>query len=192
MGKIIDADPYDHLTRLQYFVRYAAIYRSLRIMLINQPAKSYWRIINGTLLDMSVLEWTKIFGAYDEPTHWTRLVPSKEHDLFRSEILKYIGLSKIEWESYWEQIKEYRNLNISHHKKNNDIKEYPCLDYLLQTSFFYHEWIVKKLGQTGIQYDPEDLKRYYKSCLKQAKLFSQKACNATSAIDESVDIPRSW
>jgi hypothetical protein len=49
---------------------------------------NFWRVINGNLTDMAVLEWCKLFGSDDEqhqPVHRKNIV--SDPNQFRTELL---------------------------------------------------------------------------------------------------------
>jgi hypothetical protein len=133
---------------------------------------------------MAILEWCKVFGTDSEPTHWKTLV--SECNSFRNGLLKHIGLDETGWKCYWEQVRDYRNNALAHHRKNDNVKDYPVLDNILKSAFYYHEWLIKHLEAIGIIEEPSNLEEYYNSCLEQAKLFSANAYGSTKDIREKV------
>lgn len=173
----------EHIFRLLYVVRNAASYRSLKKYKdgFNQ---NYWILVFNNFYDAAVLEWCKVFGTDNEPTHWKTLVD--DHTSFRKGLLARIGIGEHGWESYWKQVRDYRNNLITHHQKTPKVTQYPPLDNALEAAFFYYEWLVKKLDELGIIQEPENLKDYYFSCLEQSMRFSERAFKATKEIEEKV------
>ncbi len=173
----------DHIFRLIYVIRNAANYRSL-VKYKDDFNQNYWILIFNNLFDVAILEWCKIFGTDSEPTHWKTIVD--DHAPFRKGLLNSIGLDELGWSKYWEGVKEYRNNIIAHFKKNMKVRQYPSLDVIIYSTFYYYKWLVKELDRRGIIQEPEDLEEYYKRCLEQARVFSEIAYNSTKDIKEKV------
>lgn len=164
----------EHIFRLLYVVRNAANYRSLA-KYKDKFNQSYWILIFNNFYDTALLEWCKVFGADNEPTHWKTLV--SDHTPFRKGLLNRTGLDESGWQSYWEHVRDYRNKIITHHQKSPKVTEYPSLDNVLASVFYYYEWLVSKLKTVGINQEPENLEDYYYRYLEQSKRFSEKAYN---------------
>ena len=175
----------DHIFRLIYVIRNAANYRSL-LKYKDEFSQKYWIFVFNNSFDMSILEWCKVFGTDSEPTHWKKLVEEHDHDNFREGLLKHINLTDPEWDRYWREVKDYRNNLITHFRKDPKIIRYPSLDNIINSTFYYYEWLVKKLEEYGIKQEPEDLRGYYIKCLEQANLFSETAYRSTENIQEDV------
>lgn len=173
----------EHIFRLLYIVRNAACCRSLKDFR-DDFNQSYWILIFNNFFDFAILEWCKVFGAYSEPTHWTRLV--NDHDSFKQGLLARLGLNNSEWDSYGKYIRDYRNNFIAHHKKDPKITNYPDLDNALEAAFYYYEWLLYKLDGLGIQQQPESLKDYYEYCLDQSKRFTEKAYSITKELGKNI------
>ena len=140
--------------RLVYVVRNVACHRSLPEFK-SRFCQNYWILIFNNFLDMVVLEWCKVFGSRSEPTHWSSHI--KEQNTFREGLLKRLGLSKEEWETYWDSVKDYRDNLVLHHKRNPNVTHYP------------------------------NLEEYYQRCLAQMSEFSYVAYQSTMEIKETVD-----
>jgi hypothetical protein len=183
MMKNFKEESSEHIFRLLYVVRNAANYRSLDRHEFNQ---SYWIIIFNNFYDMAILEWCKIFGTDNEPTHWKALVSDSDCSSFRNGLLKRIGLDESGWQSYWKEIRDYRNNALAHHRKSPMVTRYPPLDNVLQSAFYYHGWLVKQLEAIGIIEEPNNLEAYYNSYIRQAKLFLERAYESTKNIREDI------
>ncbi len=62
-----------HIERLVALVRSATLKRVLR-KVDPEPGLNFWRVIYGNLLDFSVIEWCKTFGADGKDGHWKDIV----------------------------------------------------------------------------------------------------------------------
>ena len=79
------------------------------------PALNFWRVMHGNLLDITVLEWCKLFGSDHEEhqkTHWKNVVTNQE--AFRAGLLQDLGVDMKAWETYWLEMKNYRDQHVAH------------------------------------------------------------------------------
>ena len=173
----------DHIFRLIYVVRNAANYRSL-LKYKDDLKQNYWILIFNNFFDSAILEWCKVFGTDNEPTHWKTLVSN--HDSFRKGMLNRLGLDESKWKTYWTEVRDYRNNIITHFQKTPKVKHYPSLENILSSTFYYYEWLVSSLKDYGISQEPENLNEYYYRCLEQAKKFTENAYISTKRIKEKV------
>lgn len=173
----------DHLFRLLYVIRNAACHRALSHYM-DECNQNYWILIYNNFLAIAILEWCKLFGTDSEPTHWKTLVD--DHNIFRQELLQTIGIDQSDWDTYWENIKNYRKEILAHHKQNPNVTHYPSLDIALESSFHYFTWLVAKLQHLNIYFVPDDLREYYDSFLSQASKFAKVSYISTKEIIERV------
>ncbi|MGR3318990.1 MAG: hypothetical protein ACUZ8O_10995 [Candidatus Anammoxibacter sp.] len=166
----------DQAFRLVYIVRNIAYHRSLHEYK-DDFVQNYWVYIYNNFLDISVLEWCKVFGSRAEATHWSNHV--NDVDIFREELLTHLCLSQIEWEEYWNHLKTYRDCGVAHHIHNPDITNYPDFDNALKVSYFYYDIVIQELRSLNVYDYPDNLQSYFDSCLDQAKEFSHTAYNST-------------
>ena len=173
------------LFRLAYIVRNIAYYRSLAAY-GDSLDQNFWIFAFNNFFDLSVLEWCKIFGSRREPTHWASVV-SDEH-VFRSELLTRLKLTPDEWESYWSQMKNYRDISVAHHTKDPKFTKYPHLDTALASTVFLYGHLVDQLEHAPepVSFLPKDLSRYYERSLSLAKRISAAAYEASRGITDTV------
>lgn len=148
------------------------------------PELNFWRVIQGGLLDLSVLEWTKVFGSNVEPTHWKGVV--EDHDKFRNELLSYLGITEQQWSEYWNELKTYRDEAIAHYFDNDNIRHYPTLDIALKSCHFYYDHLIKNLRKLGVVKYPESLEDYCERFSEQSKSIAELVTEATKEITEAV------
>ena len=105
-----------------------------------EPKQTFWIMTVNLLADAAAVEWSKVFGSWDEGTHWTRVVPKVRHDEIRTALLKALGLSQAEWENYRSTIVEYRNQMVAHHDLDATIDKYPHYDVaILAANFMFDQ-----------------------------------------------------
>ena len=173
----------DQVFRLVFVVRNVAYHRSLH-KYKDEFEQNYWISIYNNFLDIAVLEWSKVFGSKSNATHWSNHIDNEEE--FRSGLLEHLNLSKTEWEDYWNNIKNYRDSVVAHHAHNPNITNYPEFNNALSSCYFYYQKLIIELRLLNVYDYPDDLEEYYKSCIKQATMFSVTAYDSTRDIKESV------
>jgi hypothetical protein len=174
-----------HIDRLVRLVRSAKMKRVLSTVDPN-PKLNFWRVIHGDELDISVLEWCKVFGTNTEPTHWKAIVPGNDQERFRADMLVALGVNDSMWADYWTQMKAYRDNLVAHHIEATDVTHYPVLDLALRSSYFYYDYVIAQLRGLGDKRFPDDLKRYADDFEAQANEVAQRATSATADMKEQV------
>jgi hypothetical protein len=175
----------DHAQRLVAVVRNAHLKRALASV-DPQPSLHFWCITYGNLLDVSVLEWCKVFGTNAEPTHWRRVIKDKNHDAFRKGLLVALGITSAEWIAYWKEMKNYRDKLAAHYIDDGTVHAYPNLTLAITSSCFYYAHLIKELRALGEKRFPEDLSTYGARFEAQAKDIAKTALAATSVHKEQV------
>ena len=174
-----------HIFRLVHLARSAHLKRVLTD--INaKPTLNFWRLILGSHLDISVLEWCKVFGSNAEKTHWKNVVPTAEHNRFRNELLTTIQMTQEEWTSYWESMKKYRDRQVAHYEELPLGSAYPVLDSALSSSYFYYKYLIAELRKLGETRFPDDLEEYCIRFSLQTSEIAKQAVAATTDIQEQV------
>lgn len=151
-----------------------------------EPHLNFWRLIHGNQLDIAVLEWCKVFGSDGEITHWKKMVPHANHDQFRDELFKAVGITSKEWAAYWNEMKSYRDNLVAHHIELNNVTNYPVLDLALKSSCFYYSYLIKELRSLGETRYPDDLQIYCGAFESQVREIAAVVVASTVAIKERV------
>ena len=165
-------------------VRGVGIKRAL-VFVEPDSALNFWRFINGSMLDVAIIEWCKIFGTDDQETHWKKQVPEVKHERFRKDMLLYMKTSEKEWTSSWKHFTHYRNNYAAHNNTAVAGGKYPELDIILKSSFYYYSYLRGSALKSNIKL-PKCLETYYENFLEQAISISKLAIEATSNVTESV------
>jgi hypothetical protein len=181
-------DIVDILTSLVRSAHMKAVLHSIE----PDPHLVFWRVIYGNLLDVVVLEWCKLFGSDNEahqPTHWKNIVPTSDHAAFRRKLYSHLGIEKDRWNSYWDEMKKYRDNWVAHDnaKKRKIVPNFPTLKIAIESSCFYYNYVVgelMRLHQT--EQRPPDLRSYCVAFTQQTKEVAQTALAATANIRERV------
>ena len=148
------------------------------------PEMNFWRLFSGGMLDLSVIDWCKIFGANGEPTHWKGLV--SDPDKFRNDMLLSLEIDEKEWSTYWNHMKSYRDEFVAHHQRESKIKTYPVLDIAFKSSCFYYDHLARELASPYGQGLDGKLEEYAQRFYDQAKEVAVAASQATNGFKECV------
>ena len=148
-----------------------------------EPDLNFWRLIHGGFLDLSVIEWCKIFGENSENTHWKVLVDSDEgKSNFRDNLFSHLSISSAQWDENWNHLKDYRNDHVAHHNRDSSVAKYPDLDIALNSSFYYYSYLEGLTEGDRIDTIEAYAERFY----KQSRQIAEQAVAATSIFNETV------
>ncbi|MCP5358872.1 MAG: hypothetical protein H7A06_12070 [Pseudomonadales bacterium] len=146
-------------------LRGAAYYRA------GQKQKDKWidddfcRHNNTNSIDMSVIDWCKVFGDPKAKHYWKKSV--KNPDELYSSILTAANVTESEFEQYIGEMREYRDKFLAHLDEAN-LMHIPHLDIAISTSIS----IYNHLAQGGSDLEnivPNDAQKFYDSRLKYAE-----------------------
>jgi hypothetical protein len=152
------------------------------------PGLNFWRVIYGNLTDIAVIDWCKLFGSDDEDhqqVHWKNVFV--DQDAFRAGLLQFISLPQSGFETYWREMKSYRDRHAAHldfDKPRPD--RWPSFDHALPSSYYYYAQMLPALRARGMTRYPDDLKSYGEAFLIQAREIGAIAVPATKDIHERV------
>ena len=95
------------------FIRNYAIRKAIEDNSVALVEKNLWSILSNSCLDIAVINWCNLFGAYSESTHWTKCTLRGITD-FENQILNVCAISKEDFESLHHSIKDYRDRAAAH------------------------------------------------------------------------------
>jgi hypothetical protein len=152
------------------------------------PKLNFWRLMQGNLLDIAVLDWCKLFGSDDQehqPVHWKNIISDREE--FRSGLLRQLGISESQWKDYWQEMKLYRDTHVAHSDfRKPDVIAYPKLELALQSGYFYYDHLLRALQEDGAHKYPTDIREYGRRFIEQSKMIAERAVAATRDLEEQV------
>ena len=139
--------------------------------------------VSWGFLDLSALDWCKIFGSDGEPTHWKGVIDDKGS--FRNELFSSLKITKKEWTDYWDHMHDYRNEFVAHTSKETNVSTYPNLNLALQSCHFYYDYLFNMLNEGKVE-GIESLEVYSKRFREQIVEIADTAIKATSGFNENV------
>ena len=127
-----------HLASLHRLMAFAQSVRVRRMIegIALEPKQTFWILTINLLLDAAAIDWCKVFGSWDEDTHWTRVLPKERHEDVRASLLTATGLSAEGWEAYRDRVVDFRNQLVAHHDLNATVAKYPEYDVAFAAADF--------------------------------------------------------
>jgi hypothetical protein len=154
----------------------------------DDPHLIFWRLIYGNQMDVSVLEWCKLFGsdnAEQQPIHWKNVATDQQ--LFRIGLFAALGIDEARWTAYWHEMKRYRDRNVAHHDpRRKDIKFFPKLDLAMGSAHYYYDYVRGELSKLHIDQQPADIRKYAQDFEEECVEIARAALAATANMREKM------
>ena len=151
-----------------------------------EPKQTFWIMTVNLLSDTATLEWCKVFGSWDEDTHWTRAAPKEKHDGIRADLLKAIGLTQADWEKYRESVVTYRNEMVAHHDLGATVAKYPHYDVALVAANFMFDQLRNVADPDSLGGIPTSLDRWSRTVAENMSAIVKKAFEASASLGSNV------
>lgn len=173
------------LHRLMVFAQSIQIRRMLEGIAI-EPKQTFWVMTINLLADTAAIEWCKVFGSWDEDTHWTRAIPEERHNEVRAGLLQATGLTQEEWEDYRSSIVSYRDQMVAHHDLDATVAHYPHYDAgLLAANFIFDE--LQNIAEPDLLGDiPTSLDRWSRTVAGNMRAIVRKAFEASAVLGSNI------
>ncbi len=140
--------------------------------------------IYNNAIDIAVLDWFHLFGYAKDHLHWKKVI--KDKNAFKQGLLIYLGITEQAWQSYWKNVKKYRDKDVAH-IEIRPVSNVPEMSIALKATNYYYEIVLRELtGYNNFSGWPSDLLEYHRKSLEQSKNIAAIAYKATRSIDEKV------
>lgn len=126
----------------------------------------FWGTVQNNFIDISVLEWSKLFGNHNEKHHWKKVV--EDRDSFKKEMLNNCGITEAELASCRKSFKKYRDKFLAHLDSERTM-QIPVLNIALAVVKYYHSYVANELGTSGLRGLPQDIESYYQKCFADSE-----------------------
>jgi len=87
------------LHRLMTFAQYVKVRRMVESS-AKEPAQTFWNMTMNLLANAAAIEWSMVFGSWDEDTHWKKVVPKSRQADERAHLLSHLGMAERDWKMY--------------------------------------------------------------------------------------------
>jgi hypothetical protein len=134
------------------FMRNLAYYRGaqeFRVGWAESPLvseASFWRTVANNALDISVLEFCKLFGERRGNHFWGQTV--SDSGRFQAELLRHLKMSSQQLDGYVEQMRHYRDKFVAHLDDDRTMRP-PDLSLAKSATEFYHSYILDNEAPPG-------------------------------------------
>jgi hypothetical protein len=127
----------------------------------------YWITATSNSLDISILEWCKLFADRKDPHHWENIV--SDADEFERLMYKRLRVGAAYFEAYSLAVRRYRDKFLAH-LDSDFVMEIPKLDLAMSASCIYYAHVrdIECAPQTARSF-PADLHEYYEANLNEAR-----------------------
>jgi hypothetical protein len=121
----------------EHVIRNAAFHRAMSSAGIKTPSE-FWKTAQNNFLDVSILEWSKLFCDVKGKYYWKRLsADARKIELGLIDVLK---ISKEDFDSFCTIVKRYRDRFLAH-LDTDDVMEIPFLDIIIDSTIYLHTFI---------------------------------------------------
>ena len=136
------------------------------------PGTNFWIHTSNLCVHNCAIEWCKIFGAYNNESHWTKAFENSPEitSEIRVSVVAAVSRHDKEWESYQNEVKTFRD-TYSAHRNTNITAPVPFLDCAFDIAAIYYSYVVSSI-RNPIQ---TDLNVLYSDFYDEAQYFLQKS-----------------
>ena len=173
------------LHRLMVFAQSIQVRRMIEGIALD-PKQTFWIMTVNLLADAAAVEWCKVFGSWDEDTHWTQVVPKERHDQIRTDLLKALGLTQAAWEEYRNSIVSYRDQMVAHHDLDATVAKYPHYNVAIVAANFMFDQLRNIAGPDSLGGIPTSLDRWSRTVAGNMSAIVRKAFEASASLGSNV------
>lgn len=161
------------------FVRQLSMHRAFD-GLQGKLKQNFWIYIYNNSIDMAVLDWCHLFGNHSDDLHWKGVASDKDN--FRRDLFKHLEIDESTWNTYWHNLKGYRDKNVGH-IEILPLSNIPDMTFALDSISYYYDTVTKEFKKDNY---PDNILEYYEACLNQTKIYVQISFKATKNLKEEV------
>lgn len=154
-----------------------------------EPKQTFWIMTLNLMMDSAVIDWCKVFGSWDEQTHWTRVLPKNYHEQVRTDLHFALGLNAEKWKAYRETVVQYRDELIAHHDLNATVAAHPKFDPGLKAATFIFDQLRARANQDWLGGIPTSLDRWARGVASNMRPIVTKSFAASAVLGSNVPGP---
>ena len=173
------------LHRLMAFAQAIKVRRMIEGIAL-EPKQTFWIMTMNLLADAAAIEWAKVFGSWDEDTHWTGVIPRERHDEVRAALLTELGFTDKEWAAYRDGIVSYRNELVAHHDLDATVAKYPHYDKAIVAANFMFNQLKRVADPDQLGGVPISLDTWSTRVAGNMSVIVRKAFEASASLGSNV------
>lgn len=139
-------------------IRNSAYYRAGTNQQESWKNEDFWRNTNSNFLDIAVLEWCKLFADKKGNHYWKKVVTDPTN--FMSGLLTSLNMSQMDFDSYIEKCKFYRDKFLAHLDAEL-VMHIPDLTVAINSAIYTHGLLVQE-NPSVLCDGPSDLAEFYR------------------------------
>ncbi len=120
---------------------------------------NFWRVISNSALDITVIDWCKLFGSYKEATHFKNCA-ERGIDDFENQVLVVSNIAKSEYELLHDGFLAYRDRSAAHIDIDNWQVNVPYLSNAIDITYISFDIFVENVGIKGLNIRQEYAEQY--------------------------------
>ena len=152
-----------------YIYHYIA-YKELISVIEQLKGDEFWIRTTDAHIKTAIISWCMVFGSDSNETHWKKLIINEREIKckdFRNNILKECNLNSNGWDSYWKELKNYRNDFVAHRKLEFD-QPTPFLDISYKVATLFDLWVRKNIYPDNLNFPTlEEQSEKYKTSINK-------------------------
>lgn len=126
-----------------------------------------YRTICNALIGDACINWCKVFGSDAEATHWKNVIDDHTH--FREVLFSELGITAIEFRSYWNDMLQFRSNIIAHFNSEHFATGFtPGFDTAIASASIAHKYFRESLPENVNYLGPTDLAAYGADAAEEA------------------------
>jgi len=132
---------YQHVLRfVQHFANYIGIFSTYEHIANH---RDFWRSTCDSHIEVATIAWCKVFGSYNETTHWTKTTNDEQaRNAFRCLLSSRTCLDQAQWTAYHKTMLEFRDKYVAHFDVNKHFESpVPQFANALEVAYVYQEWV---------------------------------------------------
>ena len=140
---------------LMSYCRSFAYYRGIRANVKHDGANTnFWRHINNVCIGNCLIEWCKIFGSYNNESHWKHTFTNYPGivEIISSNNVRISQNHDLVWEEYHSEMRTFRDTHIAH--RNTEIlAPVPHLDCSFDIASEYYTFVLRGIGNPASNFE---------------------------------------
>jgi len=154
-----------------HFTRNCAYYKASYENGSSKATNEFEVTIQGNFIDISILEWLKLFGDHNDKHHWKKVVENP--DDFKSGMFESCSITEDDLVECRESFKTYRDKFVAH-LDSEETMQIPVIDLALKVVKYYYECVSNELGISNLGRLPKSIESYYQDCFCNAGEYFEK------------------
>jgi hypothetical protein len=126
-----------------------ATYTTIHSRYDDLSKSNFWRITYNATLDIAVIDWCKLFGAYGEKTHFKNCKEERGIDNFAAQVLSVCKITENDYKALHTSIVDFRNKAAAHVDLDDWRINIPYLNKAVEVTYASFDVFTQNCGLKG-------------------------------------------